>query len=440
MSGPCRPVFAAVADDDTGATDLAGMLADQGLRTVLLIDLPAPADYERWTAAHDAVIAGVGTRALAPREAYEKTRAAVRMLRSGGPAAIQIKYCSTFDSTREGNIGPSIDAAMDETGEPFTIALPALPVNGRTTYMGYHFVHRQLLSESPMRHHPLTPMTESNLVRHLQAQTRRKVGLAAAPCVSAGPAALEQEFERLRADGVAIAIVDCTSDRDLETIGEAIAAMPLITGSSAPAMKLPAVWRRRGVLPLTGETIEEGTGEPGGCGFLIVAGSCSEATRRQNSWAAANGAALHRLEAEELLWSAGGGADAVPAVLAGLRADHTCLLSISSDPEGVRRVQEKAAAAGMSPAGAGLKIADRLAAVVREIVERQPPRGLLVAGGETASAICRTLELGALEVGRNIEPGVPLCRSLGRFRMAVILKSGNFGSEDFYQRARRRVQ
>jgi 3-dehydrotetronate 4-kinase len=438
VSGTDHAIFAAVADDDTGATDLAGMLADQGLRTVLLIDLPAPADYERWTAAHDAVIAGVGTRAIAPREAYERTRAAVRLLRAGRPAALAIKYCSTFDSTREGNIGPSIDAAMDETGERFTIALPALPVNGRTTYMGYHFVHRQLLSESPMRNHPLTPMTDSNLVRHLQAQTRRRVGLAAAPFVSGGPAALQREFARLEADGVAIAIVDCTSDRDLETIGEAIAGMPLITGSSAPAMKLPAVWRSRGVLPPAREPVEVRTGEGEGCGFLIVAGSCSEATRRQNSWAAANGAALHHLEAEALLWSADV-RETVRSVVAGLRAGHTCLVTISSEPEGVRRVQDKAVAAGISAAEAGLKIAGRLAVVVRSILEQQLPRGLLVAGGETASAICRMLELGALEVGRNIEPGVPLCRSLGRFRLPVILKSGNFGSEDFYRRAQRRV-
>jgi uncharacterized protein YgbK (DUF1537 family) len=435
-----HPIFTAVADDDSGATDLAGMLADQGLRTVLLIDLPEPADYERWTAGQDAVITGAGTRAITPRAAYERTRSAVKMLQSARPAALEIKYCSTFDSTTEGNIGPSIDAAMDEMGESFTIALPALPVNGRTTYMGCHFVHRQLLSDSPMRNHPLTPMTDPNLVRHLQSQTRRKVGLAAIPFITGSAAVLQRELERLRADGIEIAIVDCTNDRELETICEAIAGMRLITGSSAPAMKLPHIWRRLGMLARTQVPIDARTGDGEGSGFFIVAGSCSEATRRQNAWAVANGAKLYHLEAEALLWCGDGGADAIEPVAAELRAGHTCLLSISGEPEEVRRVQDKAAAAGMSVAESGLKIAERLAGVVRSIVEQQQPRGLLAAGGETSSAISRKLELGALQVGKNIEPGVPLCRSLGRFRLPVVLKSGNFGSDDFYLRARQRLE
>jgi len=162
-----RPVFCAVADDDTGATDLAGMLSEEGLRTVLVVD----GDPERWSAGYDAVVLGAGSRALPAGEAYLRTREATRKLRSLAPRVIEIKYCSTFDSTTEGNIGPSLDAAMDELAEQFTVALPALPVNGRTTYMGHHFVRRQLLSASPMRDHPLTPMRNPDLVSHLQSQT-----------------------------------------------------------------------------------------------------------------------------------------------------------------------------------------------------------------------------------------------------------------------------
>ena len=171
------PVFCAVADDDTGATDLAGMLSEEGLRTVLVVD----GNPERWSAGYDAVILGIGSRALPCAEAYARTRDAVRKLRSLAPRVIEIKYCSTFDSTAEGNIGPSIDAAMDELGEPFTVALPALPVNGRTTYMGHHFVHRQLLSESPMRNHPLTPMRNPDLVSHLQSADQTAGGAGAVP-------------------------------------------------------------------------------------------------------------------------------------------------------------------------------------------------------------------------------------------------------------------
>jgi 3-dehydrotetronate 4-kinase len=438
VSSSGAPIFAAVADDDTGATDLAGMLADQGLRTILLIDLPRASDYERWTAGQDAVIAGIGTRAIAPGDAYERTRAAVRLLGSAAPQMLEIKYCSTFDSTREGNIGPTLDAAMDEMGEPFTVALPALPVNGRTTYLGYHFVHGQLLSESPMRHHPLNPMTESNLVRHLQAQTKRRVGLAAAPIVNGGVTELRGEFDRLKKEGVEIAILDCASDQQLETICEALDEMRLISGSSAPAMKLPSVWRRSGGLTPPAEPVKLRGPAAAGRGFLMVAGSCSEATRRQNLWAGENGARVFRMDAEMLL--AGDSGDRiVEAVRAGLSAGQTCLLSISAGPEEVRQVQAKAQAAGMSAAESGLKIAQRLSEAVLRIVEGQLPAGLLVAGGETSSAVCRTLELGALQVGGNIQPGVPLCMALGRFQLPVILKSGNFGSEDFYGRARRLV-
>ena len=143
-----RLVFAAVADDDTGASDLAGMLAEQGLRTLLVLDLPTPAQFMEWTREYQAVVMAEGTRNLAPAAAYERTRAAIRLLQARAPRVFQLKYCSTFDSTPDGNIGPSIDAALDELGEDFTIALPALPVNGRTTYQGYHFVYQQLLSDS----------------------------------------------------------------------------------------------------------------------------------------------------------------------------------------------------------------------------------------------------------------------------------------------------
>src|SRR5436305_14221847 len=228
--------FAAAADDDTGATDLAGMLADRGMRAVLILDNPSRRDFERWTAEADAVVIGTASRSIAVRDAYEKTHRAVQLLRTTQPAVLEIKYCSTFDSTPHGNIGPSIDAAMDETGESFTVALPALPVNGRTTYMGYHFVGQHLLSDSSMRNHPLTPMTNPNLVTHLQSQTKRRVGLFPFPVVSQGAIRIQEGLKDLRSEGVQIAVLDCTSEKDLESICSALADVPRITGSSAPAM------------------------------------------------------------------------------------------------------------------------------------------------------------------------------------------------------------
>lgn len=407
------PVFCAAADDDTGATDLAGMLTGEGLRTVLVLD----GRPEAWGEGYDAVILGTGCRALPPAEAYGWTREAVGRLRSLSPRVIEVKYCSTFDSTAEGNIGQSIDAAMDELGETFTVALPALPVNGRTTYMGYHFVHGQLLSESPMRDHPLTPMRNSNLVSHLQGQTRRRVASVRHPVT-------RDALTACREAGGEIAILDCVSDADLESVCEAIAHLPLISGSSAPAMKLPRIWRREGWWQPQSETTRQTDGPRGSC--LIVAGSCSEATRRQNEWFESRGGYTLVLDPVELIegWNA-------PAVPEG----RDCLLRTGSSKADIGRVAAYAGGKGLDAASAGLAIANALARTVRKIVERRPPARLIVAGGETSTAICRELGFGAMEVGRNIEPGVPICYPLGRHRFPVVLKSGNFGSADFYERA-----
>lgn len=418
-----RPVFAAVADDDTGATDLAGMLADQGVRTVLVIDVPTWTDLASWSEGADAIVIGVATRSVAPQLAYERNRAAIELLRRLDPRVYQIKYCSTFDSTPEGNIGQAIDAAMDELGEPFTIALPALPVNGRTTYMGYHFVHQQLLSDSPMRDHPLTPMRNPNLVSHLAGQTRRRVGLVHYPVTREG-------IERARAEGIEIALLDCISDEDLERICRAIADLRLITGSSAPAIKLPAVWRERGWWKPLDRPWR--LPESGGSGFLVVAGSCSVATRMQNAWLEREGATVFVLDPVAL---AEGREDPAARIAACLRAGKTCLMRTASERADIERVAGWAQQQGLTILEAGARIAHSLARLVRRIFDEQRPKGLIVAGGETAGAVCRALELAALEVRPNIEPGVPLCVSLGRFRLPVVLKSGNFGSQDFYGRA-----
>ena len=430
-----RIIFGAVADDDTGATDLAGMLADQDLRTVLVIDLPRREDFAAWTRACDAVIVGVASRAAAPEAAYERTRAALRLLGTLDPRVIEIKYCSTFDSSAEGNIGPSIDAALDEMGESFTVALPALPVNGRTTYMGYHFVHQQLLSDSPMRHHPLTPMTNPNLVAHLQSQTRRRVGLASHPAVRGGADRIRQRFAELRNEGVAIAILDCVSDADLEALCEAMADLRLITGSSAPAIKLPGVWRRRGWWQPAAGADAAAEHRPGR-GFLVVAGSCSEATRRQNAWLEAEGARVISLPGEHLAEGWISVEEISAAVGRELAAGRTCLLRTALSLEDVARVQQWAASQGKTATEIGERISQTLAWLVQRLVVEHQPEGLIVAGGDTAGAISRTLGFGALRVGKNIEPGVPLCQALGRVRLPVVLKSGNFGSPDFYGRAR----
>jgi 3-dehydrotetronate 4-kinase len=430
-----RLLFAAVADDDTGASDLAGMLAEQSLRTLLVIDLPEQSKLDEWAEGFHAVVLAEGTRNLPPHEARERTRAAIRLLKPRDPRVLQIKYCSTFDSTPEGNIGPSIDAALEELDEEFTVALPALPVNGRTTYKGHHFVHDRLLSDSPMREHPLTPMTNANLVEHLGQQTPRRVGLAPYEAVEAGADGLKKQFERLRAEGVSVAIVDCLSDAHVETVCRASADMRLVTGGSAFGQGLPAVWRERGWV----EELRAGEGElvnaSVGRGCLVVAGSCSVATRVQNRRMIDEGAPSFRVEPGGLLRGEFRGASIVDEVRAHLNAGRHCLLYTTDEPAAVARVQERAAREGLDAHALGNKIAYALADLVSEILEGQRVGGLVFAGGETSGALCRRLNLGALRVGRNIEPGVPLCYSLGGPRLPVVLKSGNFGGEDFYSKA-----
>jgi uncharacterized protein YgbK (DUF1537 family) len=324
---------------------------------------------------------------------------------------------------------------MDELNENFTIALPALPVNGRTTYHGYHFVNQQLLSESPMREHPLTPMTNSNLVDLLGKQTRRQVGLASYREVEAGATQLKQCFERLREQGVAIALVDCLNDDHLATVCRAAADLRLITGSSAFGMKMPAIWRERGWTTGRRENRDAPAIMKSEYGSLIVAGSCSLATRQQNEWLAAAGAAVYPINPRDLLEGDFDLQALIRKVSADLDGGQHCLLSTTGTFDDVRLVQEWGATKGLTVSAVSKSITSTLADLVLAILEVQTIGGLIIAGGETSGALCRRLELGALEVGRNIEPGVPLCFSLGRFRLPVVLKSGNFGGRDFYGKA-----
>jgi 3-dehydrotetronate 4-kinase len=423
-----RLLFAAVADDDTGASDLAGMLAERGVSTLLVIDLPSIEQFAEWGRGYQAIIMAEGTRNIAPAAAYDRTRAAVRLLATRQPRLLQIKYCSTFDSTPEGNIGPSIDAALDEMGEEFTVAVPALPVNHRTTYQGYHFVGGQLLSDSPMRHHPLTPMTDPNLVEVLSRQTWRRVGLAAYSYLERGPAAFAKRLEELRDEGVSIALVDCLNDNHVGVICRVAAGLRLVSGSSVFGIGLPEVWRERGLMAEDGGAFASAAGASARAGCLIVAGSCSEATRRQNNRFVKRGGMVNHVHPRELLSGEFDRTALVERLRRALALGHHCLLTTSAGPDEVREAQEWGSGEGMSAGELGEAISGALARLTREVLEAQLPAGLIVAGGETSGALCRRLKLGALRVGSNIEPGVPVCFSLGEF-----------GGEDFYDKAIRAV-
>ena len=237
-----------IADDFTGATDLASMLVRHGMATVQLIGVPA-GGIDAGDA--QAVVVALKSRTIAAEEAIAQSLAALAWLRARGGEQILFKYCSTFDSTERGNIGPVSEALLEALGAAFTIACPALPENGRTIYLGHLFVGEQLLSDTHMRHHPLTPMTDSNLVRVLQRQSQAPVGVVPYDVVERGPEAIRARFDELRRQGMRQAIADALSDRHLLALGAAAADLALITGGSGIAMGLPENFRRKELLAAT---------------------------------------------------------------------------------------------------------------------------------------------------------------------------------------------
>jgi uncharacterized protein YgbK (DUF1537 family) len=423
-------VLAAVADDDTGASDLAGMLADQGVHAILILDPAVLQEDLPQLCKREAIVLATASRAQPPRHAREVTRQAMRCAAALNPRSILIKYCSTFDSTEEGNIGPSLDVALDELQESFTIAVPALPVNGRTTCHGHHFVNGRLLSDSPMRHHPLTPMTNSNLVDHLQHQTPRPVGLTTYLAVSSGADAIRGGWKELRDGGTAISIVDCLDEAHAASIAEAACDLRLISGSSIFGIHLPSVWRRRNWIPPPPMQLWDDLHLAAGRGQFVVAGSCSAATAAQNAWLARQGAVVEELDVRNLL--EGNARNTVPTITRQLSSGGAALVKTHSTTSAIAAAQQWGASHGWSSAELGLKISAALATLTREILENQLPEVLVCAGGETTGAICRALGVRALASGRNIQPGIPLCFPLQGPSVPMVLKSGNFGSPDFY--------
>lgn len=419
-------LLGAIADDFTGATDLANTLVRQGMRTVQLIDVPtgpAPAALDDI----DAVVIALKSRTIPAADAVAQSLAALAWLQAAGVGQVLFKYCSTFDSTAAGNIGPVAEALMAAMGVDFTIYCPAFPENGRTIFKGYLFVGDGLLSESGMRDHPLTPMRDANLVRVLAAQTTRPVGLVPLSAVLAGPAAIRSEFGRLERSGTAHAVVDAVTDDDLHRLGEAVADLRLITGGSGLALGLPAIFRRQGALPERGENAAVPSDLAGAA--AVISGSCSVATLAQNAYMRAR-RPWFQLDPQALAE----GDDQIAAALdwAGRQLGPApILISASAPPDAVRAAQER-----LGRARAGALVERALARIARGLVERGVRR-LVVAGGESSGAVVQALGITALRIGAQIDPGVPwtVASGGGGADLALALKSGNFGGEDFFLRA-----
>lgn len=415
-----RLLLGCIADDFTGGTDLASTLVRGGMRTLQVIgvpDGPVPDDI-------DAVVIALKTRTAPSADAVKESLAALKWLQQAGCRQYFFKYCSTFDSTADGNIGPVADALSDALGVDFAIACPAFPENKRTVYQGHLFVGEQLLSESGMRHHPLTPMTDSSLVRVLAGQTRRKVGLIPHPAVCNGNGLLKKAMNEAREAGCSYVIVDAVCEDDLRAIAVVAQDHLLITGGSGVALGLPENFARKGLLPRGDAAFEL----PPVTGLsAVLSGSCSLATHAQiEHWQTSRPSfqldPLALASSDEQVTQALAWAE-------GRVHDGPVLIYGSARPEAVSAAQQQ-----LGIERSGQLVEDALSRIAKGLVALGV-RKLVVAGGETSGAVVKALGLKALRIGKPIDPGVPWTMGLGETPIALALKSGNFGAVDFFAKA-----
>ena len=413
-----------IADDFTGATDLAGFLVKQGFRTIQLNGVPAE---EPDLGKVDAVVIALKSRTIAPDEAIAQSLEALNRLIAWGCHQFYFKYCSTFDSTEKGNIGPVIDALLDVLEEDFTIACPALPVNGRSIYQGYLFVNGVLLNESGMQDHPLTPMTDPNLVRFLGKQVRGKVGLVPYKVVEQSSEGIRRAFRKLEAEGKRYAIVDAVTDRHLRHIGHAVKDLKLITGSSGLSMYLIDNFELGDAQNRSTELLPEIPGN-----VAMLSGSCSSMTRQQVVRAKEKFPFFY-LDPIQLVKHPGFMEHAIQWALEHAKQDSVLIYTTSS-PEKVKELQDL-----MGVEKAGNLVENSLKKIAKSLAGAGI-RKFVIAGGETSGSIVKELNVTTMRIGPEIAPGVPWTVTPGKEPLALALKSGNFGSPDFFEDALEKIK
>ncbi|MFM0529906.1 four-carbon acid sugar kinase family protein [Paraburkholderia strydomiana] len=417
-----QALLGCIADDFTGATDLANMLVRGGMRTVQTIGLPAagvPVEA-------DALVVALKSRTIPADDAVRQSLSALEWLRAQGCRQFFFKYCSTFDSTDKGNIGPVADALLEALKDDLTIACPAFPENGRTIFRGNLFVGDKLLNESGMENHPLTPMTDPDLVRVLQRQTKSRVGLIRYDTVTKGAEATRARIEELKEDGVRLAIADAMSDSDLFTLGKACRDLLLVTGGSGIALGLPQNFHSADLLVYAGHAndLPKIDGKA-----VVLAGSASTATNAQVAqWRASRPS----FRIDPMTLSRGEPVVENAFQFAQNHDNETVLIYATSSPDEVRAVQKK-----LGVEKSGHLVEDALASIALKL-RNAGVRKFVVAGGETSGAVVQRLGVGLLRIGSQIDPGVPVTQSVGtggEAPLALVLKSGNFGAVDFFTKA-----
>lgn len=404
-----------IADDFTGASDLANTLCREGMRTTQYIDIP----NANITADCEAAIIALKSRSINADEAVRQSLDALEWLQSQGATQFLFKYCSTFDSTPQGNIGPVAQALAAKLNTSGVVVCPAFPTTGRTVYQGHLFVHDQLLNESGLQNHPLNPMTDADIRRWLQQQCTDKVGHIAQTTVCEGSDSVKNALAIAANDNQTLVVVDATADQDLITIGSACKEAKLITGGSGIALGLPENFRQRGLLADANQSFRPQTGPA-----IILAGSCSQATRQQIQHY--SGGPKTKIDIEQLMADK----NSTAGIINTLPENGTVALIYSSAaPDTVKKLQSQFGAEQVAR-----KIEQYFAELAKQLVAAGYKR-IVVAGGETSGAVVSALEINAFDIGTEIDPGVPALSTRGDKPLAMALKSGNFGAEDFFQKA-----
>lgn len=417
-----KPLLGCIADDFTGATDLANELTRAGMRVVQLIGIPKSAIIPRDV---DAIIIALKSRTNPVEDAISMSLKALEWLKGKGCRQYLFKYCSTFDSTDKGNIGPVTEALMSQLKVGFTIACPAFPRNKRVVFKGHLFVQDSLLNESGMQDHPLTPMTDSNLVSVLNKQTECDIGLVDYQVLHEGVEAIGEEFSKLQKNKQKIAIIDTLFDEDLLNIAHAAKDMVLITGGSAIAAGLVENFKRSKLL--SKQSVKADYRPDKTLPSVILSGSCSRATQAQIKYAANH---YQTFKINPLLLA--DGKQSVSGIMewAKTHVGNTPILIYSTnDHEVLKEVQE---ILGTKYAG---ELIEQCLADVAVNLAKLNVRQFVVAGGETSGAVVKALNVSGLYIGSEIDPGVPWTQSIEQIGIKLALKSGNFGGEDFFLKA-----
>mgnify|MGYP000002518453 CR=1 FL=1 len=408
-----------IADDFTGATDIAGFLVANGMKTIQLNGVPADA----LSADADAVVISLKSRSCPVDQAVEDSVAALRWLQAAGCQQFYFKYCSTFDSTADGNIGPVTDALLAELNESFAVICPSLPVNGRTVCHGNLFVNGELLSESGMRHHPVTPMTDANLMRLMNAQAQGVSGLVDYQTIDQGTSAVVTAFDQLQAQGVQYAVLDTLNDQHLVTIGEACKNLKLVTGGSGLAAGIARNW----VTAQSGQAEALSAGHPQAGKTVVLSGSCSVMTNKQVGQY--QRVAPHfALDVKACLTDDNYGNTVCDWVLENLGGEYAPMVFATANPEMLKIIQAEYGAQASSQAVE--QFFSQLAHRLRE----QGVRNFIVAGGETSGVVTQSLGVKGFHIGPQIAPGVPWVTAIDQ-ELSLALKSGNFGDESFFTTA-----